>query len=78
MIPNDNYVNVNHQTWMIFVPIVAIWAYFRIEKLLLGIALHLVLSFVVSIPLQMLLPFPYGLGSVYAVTIPVNIWFIRK
>jgi len=31
---SDKPVNVNHQTWMIFIPMVAIWAYLRIEKLL--------------------------------------------
>lgn len=42
----DNDVNVNWQTIFIFIPIVSLWAYLRIEKFWLGFLLNLGLGFI--------------------------------
>ncbi len=54
-------VNVGLQIVFCIVPYLWIYGFYRINKLRMGLILTLV-TFLVSIGFQLLLPFPYGLG----------------
>ena len=70
-------VSVGWQTVFMFIPYVWIYAFYRIEKLRLGIAL-LLIALIISTGVQMLWPYPYGFGIGLAVSIGLPIYFIRK
>ncbi len=70
-------VSVGWQTVFMFIPYVWIYAFYRIEKLLLGIVLLLV-ALAISTAVQMLLPFPFGFGIALAVSIGLPVYFIRE
>ena len=70
-------VNVNWQTLFCVIPYVWIWAFYRIEKLRLGIVIA-VGTAVVTVSVGMLLPYPYGLIGNLIISIVVPIYFIRK
>jgi len=73
-------VNVGWQTLFMFVPFVDIWAFYRIEKLRMGLAIIIGTS-LADVGLRMILPFPYGLGASIGMTIfsiAIQIYFIRK
>ena len=70
-------VNVNWQTLFAFIPIVWLWAFWRIEKLRLALLLLVgILAF--QTVMAMLLPFPWGLGAQWAIQILPVIFFVRK
>ena len=54
-----------------------IWAFLRIEKFRMGL-LVLIVSVAFSIPIQMMLPFPWGMFGAIIFTIFLPIYFIRK
>ena len=70
-------VSIGWQTVFMFVPYVWIYAFYRIEKLRMGIVLVLI-SIGINTGIQMLLPFPYGLAVSLAVTILLPVRFLRK
>ena len=70
-------VNVNWQTLFCIIPYVWIWAFYRIEKLRLGIIIAIGTA-AASISIGMLIPFPYGLIGNLIISISVPIYFIRK
>ena len=70
-------VSIVWQVVFMFIPFVWIYAFYRIEKLGLGVVL-VVVTLLTSIGVQMVLPFPYGLITAYAVSIGIPISFIIK
>lgn len=70
-------VNVNLQTVLMFIPLVWIYAFYRIEQLSMGIFLFFV-SIAASIVIQLVFPYPYGLIFAYVPTFVIPIYFIRK
>jgi hypothetical protein len=70
-------VDVTLQTVFIFIPLVWIYAFYRIEQLSMGIFLFFV-ALAVSIVIQLVFPFPYGLIFAYVPTFAIPIYFIRK
>jgi hypothetical protein len=70
-------VNVNWQTLFCIIPYVWIWAFYRIEKLRMGIVIA-VGAGLASVALGMLIPFPYGLLGNLVISIVIPIYFIRK
>lgn len=70
-------VNVNWQTLFCVIPYVWIWAFYRIEKLRLGIVIAIAVG-VASVIVAMLHPFPYGFIGNLIISIVVPIYFIRK
>ena len=67
---------VNPRTiWVLsFIPLVWIWALGKIRKLALGFGVF----FGVGIVLQMVLPFPWGLGSALLAHVIISATLIRK
>ena len=70
-------VSIGWQTAFMFIPYVWIFAFYRIEKLRMGIVL-LLIAFGISLTFQMFLPFPYGFVVALAVSIGLPVHFIRK
>ncbi len=73
-------VNVGWQTFFMFIPFVDIWAFYRIEKLRLGLVIIIGTSGA-DLGLRMMLPFPYGLSASIGMlifSIAIQIYFIRK
>ena len=76
MVDKKSY-NVKNQIIISFLPVVWIIAYYRIEKVKMGLILVLAF-FGLSIGLQMLLPYPYGIIVTLVVIIPISVKYIRK
>lgn len=73
----QSQVSVGWQIAFMFMPYVWIIAFYKIEKLRMGILL-LLGAIGISIPLQMILPFPYGFGLTLIGAITLPIYFIRE
>lgn len=70
-------VNVTIQTVLMFVPLAWIYAFYRIERLSMGLFL-LFVTLAVSIVLQVTVPYPYGLIFAYVASFAIPIYYIRK
>ena len=70
-------VNVTLQTVLMFIPLVWIYAFYRIEKLSMGLFLFF-LAIAASIVVQVALPYPYGMILAYVPTFVIPIYFIRQ
>ena len=70
-------VSIGWQTVFMFLPYVWIYAFYRIEKLRMGLLFALI-SIGINTGIQMVLPFPYSLGLSLVVTILLPVRFIRK
>ena len=70
-------VNVTLQTVLMFIPLVWIYAFYRIEKLNMGLFL-LFVAIAVSMVFQLVIPFPFGLILAYVPTFAIPIYYIRK
>lgn len=70
-------VNVNWQTLFCVIPYVWIWAFYRIEKLRMGILIA-VGAGLASGAWSVIMPFPYGLLGNLVISIVFPIYFIRQ
>jgi len=73
-------VSVGWQIVFMFIPVLNFWAFYRIEKLRLGLVIILAIE-IPSFLFQMILPFPYGLGvsiGMLVISIVIPIYFVRK
>lgn len=70
-------VSVGWQIVFVIIPYVWIYAFYRIEKLRIGLVLAII-STGAGIGLQMLLPFPWGLASSWVFYIIIPIYFVVK
>jgi hypothetical protein len=70
-------VNVNWQTLFCIIPYVWIWAFYRIEKLRMGVLIAIGAG-LASAAWGTLIPFPYGLLGNLVISIVLPIYFIRK
>jgi hypothetical protein len=70
-------VDVTLQTVLMFVPLVWIYAFYRIEQFSNGVFLFFV-ALGASIVIQLVAPFPYGLIFAYVPTFAIPIYFIRR
>ena len=69
-------VSVGWQIAFMFIPYAWVIAFYRIEKLRMGILL-LLAALGISTTMQMILPFPYGFFFALFGTIALPIYFIR-
>ena len=70
-------VSIGWQIAFMFIPYAWIIAFYRIEKLRMGLLL-LLGAVGISVVIQMILPFPYGFGLALAGSIALPIYFIRE
>ena len=75
--PKHEPVNIVLQIVLMFIPFVWIFAFWRIEKLVIGIVL-LICTAILSVVVQMILPYPFGLYLSYPISFLVPIYFIWK
>ena len=70
-------VNVGIQVIFCIIPYLWVYGFYRIEKLRMGLVI-IVVTFVASIGIQMLLPYPYGLGTAYIFSIVLPTVFMIR
>jgi len=70
-------VNVNTQTVLAVIPIVDFWAAYRIQKFRLWCLLYVGLL-ALNVPIEMVLPYPYGLTIAIIVDVSLVIYLMRK
>lgn len=75
--PPKQKVNVTRMIIYSFIPILSIYAGWRIQKFWLLVLINFGLGLVISIPMQMIFPFPYGLGMSLAIEIIVSVFVVK-
>ncbi len=70
-------VSLFWQTVLCILPYIWIFAFLRIEKFMMGLVL-LAVGFAVSIGINMVLPYPWGLFGSIIFTIVLPIYYVRK
>ncbi|MFB5606215.1 MAG: SHOCT domain-containing protein [Nitrosarchaeum sp.] len=75
--PPKQKVNVTRMIIYSFIPILSIYAGWRIQKFWLLVLINFGLGLSISIPAQMMLPFPYGLGISLAIEIAVSVIIVK-
>ncbi len=77
-VPPKLRVNVNRMILYSFIPILSIYAGWRIEKFWVLFGINFGLSIVISIPLHLLMiDFPYDSIILYVIVIPITILVVR-
>jgi len=75
--PPKQKVNVTRMIIYSFIPILSIYAGWRIQKFWLLVLINFGLGLGISIPIQMIFPFPYGLGISLAIEIIVSVFVVK-
>ena len=75
--PPKQKVNVTRMIIYSFIPILSIYAGWRIQKFWLLVVINFVLGLGISIPIQMVFPFPYGLIFSLAVVITTSVYVVK-
>lgn len=75
--PPKQKVNVTRMIIYSFIPILSIYAGWRIQKFWLLILINFGLGLGISIPIQMILPFPYGLGFSWPIVIIASVFVVK-
>ena len=76
MVVKREPVNINIQTVLALVPIVDFWAAYRIEKFRFWCIL-IVGFFALSVSIDMVLPYPYGMMIGLIIEIPISLYLTR-
>ena len=74
--PPNEKVNVTRMIIYSFIPILSIYAGWRIRKFWVLTGIGVLLSFAINIPLELILPFPYHYVSL-AITIPISVLVVK-
>lgn len=75
--PPKQKVNITRMIIYSFIPILSIYAGWRIQKFWLLVLINFGLGLGISIPIQMVFPFPYGLGLSLAIEIIVSVFIVK-
>ena len=75
--PPKQKVNVTRMIIYSFIPILSIYAGWRIQKFWLLVLINFGLGLGISIPIQMIFPFPYGLGISLAIEIIASVFVVK-
>lgn len=75
--PPKQKVNVTRMIIYSFIPILSIYAGWRIQKIWLLILVNFGLGLGISIPIQMILPFPYGFGFSWPIVIIASVFVVK-
>ena len=75
--PPKQKVNVTRMVIYSFIPILSIYAGWRIQKFWLLVLVNFGLGLGISIPIQMIFPFPYGLGFSWSIVIIASVLVVK-
>lgn len=75
--PPKQKVDVTRMVIYSLIPILSIYAGWRIQKFWLLVLINFGLSLGISIPIQMIFPFPYGVGLSLGIGIIVSLFVIK-
>jgi hypothetical protein len=75
--PPKQPVNVKRMIIYSFIPILSIYAGWRIQKFWVLLGINLLVGYGVGLPLEMVLSYPYGFVVSIAIQIPITVFVVR-
>lgn len=75
--PPKQPVNVNRMMIYSLIPILSIYAGWRIQKFWVLLGINLVIGWGIGIPLGMAFPYPFGTLAAIAIEIPISLIVVR-
>ena len=75
--PPKQKVDVTRMIIYSFIPILSIYAGWRIQKFWLLVVINFVLGLGISVPMQLLFPFPFGLVLSLGIEILVSVFVVK-
>ena len=75
--PPKQSVIVNRMIIYSFIPILSIYAGWRIQKFWVLVGINLVIGYGLGIPLGIVVPYPYGGIVALAIEIPISVFVVR-
>lgn len=75
--PPKQKVNVTRMMIYSLIPILSIYAGWRIQKFWLLVLVNVGLGLGISIPIQMIFPFPYGIGLSLSIEIIASLFVVK-
>ena len=75
--PPKQKVNVTRMIIYSFIPILAIYAGWRIQKFWVLLGINLLIGWGISLPINMIIPYPYAYLVSFAVSIIISVYVVR-
>jgi hypothetical protein len=75
--PPRRKVNVTRMIIFSFIPILAIYAGWRIQKFWVLFGISIVVGWGISMPIDMIIPYPYAYLVSFAASIAISVYVVR-
>jgi hypothetical protein len=75
--PPRRKVNVTRMIIFSFIPILAIYAGWRIQKFWVLLGISIVVGWGISMPIDMIIPYPYAYLVSFAASIVISVYVVR-
>jgi hypothetical protein len=75
--PPKQKVNVTRMIIYSFIPILAIYAGWRIQKFWVLLGISIVVGWGISMPIDMIIPYPYAYLISFAASIAISVYVVR-
>jgi len=75
--PPRQKVNVTRMIIFSFIPILAIYAGWRIQKFWVLLGISIVVGWGISMPIDMIIPYPYAYLVSFAASIAISVYVVR-
>jgi len=75
--PPKQKVNVTRMIIYSFIPILAIYAGWRIQKFWVLFAISIVVGWGISMPIDMIMPYPYAYLVSFSVSVAISVYVVR-
>ena len=75
--PPKQKVNVTRMIIYSFIPILAIYAGWRIQKFWVLFAINIVVGWGISMPINMIIPYPYAYLVSFSASITISVYVVR-
>ena len=75
--PPKQKVNVTRMIIYSFIPILAIYAGWRIQKFWVLFVISIVVGWGISMPIDMIIPYPYAFLVSFSVSVAISVYVVR-
>ena len=75
--PPKQKVNVTRMIIYSFIPILAIYAGWRIQKFWALLGINIIVGWGISMPIDMIVPYPYAYLVSFSVSIAISVYVVR-
>jgi hypothetical protein len=75
--PPRRKVNITRMIIFSFIPILAIYAGWRIQKFWILFGISIVVGWGISMPIEMIMPYPYAYLVSFAASIAISVYVVR-